>query len=83
MSNWLVLLLKIVFLFFLTLLLTRIMGKKNLSKLTPFKFICYISISIIVILITFNIITNFYFGSNCFSSWTLITCCIRLFMYEE
>ena len=72
MSNWLLILLKLVFLFFLTLLLTRIMGKKNLSKLTPFKLICYISISIIVVLTSFNIITNFYFGLIALAVWTLI-----------
>ena len=72
MSSWLVILLRTVFLFFLTLLLTRLMGKKNLSKLTPFNLICYIAISIIAVLISFNIIANFYFGLTALAIWALL-----------
>ena len=72
MSSWLVILLRSIFLFFLTLFLTRVMGKRNLSKLTPFNLICYINISILVLLISFNIVINFYFGLVALAVWSLL-----------
>jgi uncharacterized membrane protein YcaP (DUF421 family) len=72
MSTWLVILVRSIFLFFLTLFLTRIMRSKNLSKLTSFNLICYLAISIIVVLISFNIITNFYFGIIALAVWALM-----------
>ncbi|MBC8062942.1 MAG: DUF421 domain-containing protein [Clostridiaceae bacterium] len=72
MSIRLVILLKSIFMLFLTLFLTRLMGKKNLTKLTPFNIISYIVISIIVVLTSFNIITDFYFGLTILVMWALL-----------
>ena len=62
MNNWLAILLRIMSLFAIILILTRIIGKKNLYKINPFDFICYVIIAIITALIALNIITNIYFG---------------------
>lgn len=72
MNSPLLILLKSIFLFFLILFLTRIMGKKNLSKFTPFNLICYMNISIIAVLISFNIISDFYFGLIALAVWSLL-----------
>ena len=72
MNNWLLILFNSMILFFLTLVITRFMKKRNLSRVTPFDFISYIVISIIVTLISLNIITNIYFGLTALAVWSLM-----------
>jgi len=48
------------------------MGKQKISKLTAFNLICYINISIIVVLISFNIIADFYFGLIALAVWSIL-----------
>ena len=72
MNNWLIILLGSITLFFLTLTLTRLMKKRNLARATPFDFISYVAISIIVTLISLNVITNIYFGLTTLAVWSLI-----------
>ena len=62
MDTWLILLFNSIILFFLTLVISRYMKKKSLSNATPFDFISYAVIAIIVTLISLDIITNIYFG---------------------
>lgn len=72
MGIGLVILLRSVFLFFFTLALTKIMGNRYISKLSPFNFISYIVIAIIVSLTLLNIITNFLFGFIALLVWSLL-----------
>ena len=62
MKTWIKILIRSVGLFFLTLILIRIMGKRQLAKITSFNFVSYIVIAIIVALISVNIIKNLAFG---------------------
>lgn len=62
MQDWIVVLLRSVTLFFLTLFTIRIMGKGSLSKATPFKFVSYIVIASIATLISLGLIPNITFG---------------------
>lgn len=73
MSNWLIILLNTIILFFLTLGLTRFMKKKNLSKATPFELISYVVIAIIITVTSLGIITNIYFGLTVLAFWIIIT----------
>ena len=72
MNNWLIILFNSIFLFFLTIALTRFMKKKNLSRATPFDFISYVVIALIVTFISIGIIANIYFGLTVLSVWVLI-----------
>ncbi len=71
MNTWTLILLKSTALFFLTLILVRIMGKKHSTKMTPFNFINYSIIAILVSLISVNIITNWIFGVTALAIWIL------------
>lgn len=72
MSDLLIIVLRSIFLFFLTLLLTRVMGKRSLSKMLPFDFICYSVVAIIASLISLNIITNLPLGLIALAIWALL-----------
>ncbi|MBW9147307.1 DUF421 domain-containing protein [Clostridium sp. CM028] len=72
MSNWLTILFNTIILYFLTLVLTRFMKKRNLFKVTPFEFISYVIIALIVALISLGIITNIYFGLTALAVWVLM-----------
>jgi len=61
MENWLSTLLRTVVLFFITFSIIKIMGKNNLSKITPFKLITYVVIAIIVALISLDLVGNTVF----------------------
>lgn len=68
----LIIFLRSLVLFFLTLLITRIMGKKNISKMNTFNFINYMVIAIIVCLTSLNVITSFVYGLIALFVWSLI-----------
>ena len=72
MNTWLIILFKSIILFFLTLILTRFMKKRNLSKFSPFDFISYIVIALIITLISVGVITNIYFGVTVLAVWALM-----------
>ena len=72
MNNWLIILLGTLILFFLTLAITRVIRKRNLSKATPFDFISYTVIALIVTLISLNIVANIYFGLTALAVWALM-----------
>jgi len=71
MDTWLILLFNSVILFFLTLILTRYMKKKSLSNATPFDFISYMIVAIIITLISLNVIPNIYFGLITLAVWAV------------
>ena len=72
MNNWLIILFNSVIFFFITLVLSRYMKRKSISKATPFDFISYVIIAIIVTLISLNIINNIYFGLTTLAVWALM-----------
>lgn len=73
MDNWIIVLLRTIILFILTLLVIRIIGKGSLSKATPFKFVSYIVIAIIVSLISLGLIENLVFGFISLAVWVLFS----------
>jgi uncharacterized membrane protein YcaP (DUF421 family) len=72
MKDWIEILLRSLSLFFLALALTRIMGKKQLTKITPFYFIVYSVVAILSALISANIIKNLVFGFIALAVWALL-----------
>jgi uncharacterized membrane protein YcaP (DUF421 family) len=73
MKTWIEILIRSVGLFFLTLLFIRIMGKRQLARMTSFNFVSYIIIAILVALISTNIIANLAFGFITLAVWVLFT----------
>ncbi|WP_032122187.1 DUF421 domain-containing protein [Clostridium amazonitimonense] len=72
MSSWLIILFNSIVLFFLAIVITKYMKKKTLSRATPFDFISYAVIAIIITLISLNIIDNIYFGLIALAVWVLM-----------
>ena len=72
MNSWLIILFNSIVLFFLAIVITKYMKKKTLSRATPFDFISYAVIAIIITLISLNIIDNIYFGLIALAVWALM-----------
>ncbi|MCT4594441.1 MAG: DUF421 domain-containing protein [Anaeromicrobium sp.] len=72
MKNWVQILLRSIGLFFITFASIRIMGKKQIAKMTPFQFIHYTVIAILAALISVNMIKNLVFGLIVLSIWVLL-----------
>lgn len=72
MDTWLILLFNSVILFFLTLVIIKYMKKKSLSRATPFDFISYTVIAIVITLSSLNILSNIYFGLITLAVWALM-----------
>lgn len=72
MNTWLILLFNSIILFFFTLVITKYIKKKTLSRATPFDFISYSVIAIIITLISLNIVGNIYFGLTILAVWALM-----------
>ncbi|MBU3204839.1 DUF421 domain-containing protein [Clostridium algidicarnis] len=73
MSIELMILLRTIILLFVTLILTRILGRGSMSNTMPFNFISYVVIAIIVALMSLNIITNFFLGMIILLTWSLFS----------
>lgn len=60
-------------LFFLTLILIRILGKGSPLRMTPFRLVNYMVIAIIIALISTNMITNAVLGLVALGTWIIYT----------
>lgn len=76
MQMWMQILIKSISLFFLTLVFVRFMGKRNMAQLTPFSFVSYIVIAVLVALTSANIITNLAFSFIAMGVWVLLSIAI-------
>lgn len=72
MSPWIVIMLRSTTLFFLILILIRIMGKRQPARMNPFNFINYLVIAIITALISLNVIKNLVFGLIALGVWVVL-----------
>lgn len=72
MDTWLIVLFKSISLFFIAIIITRYMKRKTLSRATPFDFISYSVVSILIPLISLGIISNFYFGIITLVVWAIM-----------
>lgn len=69
MQDWIVILIRTAVLFILCLALGKIIGTGSLSKITPFKLISYIMISVIMSLILLDLIPNVILGLVALAAW--------------
>ncbi|MDF2672201.1 MAG: hypothetical protein K0R09_466 [Clostridiales bacterium] len=76
MANWIMILLRTSILFFLALILIRILGKGNPLRMTPFRFVSYTVIGVIIALISTNIVTNTVLGLVALGVWIVYTIAI-------
>lgn len=72
MKEWIIILFRSIGLFFGVLIAIRLMGKKQIAKMTPFHFVSYGVIAILAALISTNIIKNLAFGLLALSVWVLL-----------
>lgn len=72
MNTWLIILFKSIVLFFISLVITKYMKRKTISRFTPFDFISYSVIAVIISLMSLNLISNFYFGLLTLAIWTFM-----------
>ncbi|MGG7059789.1 DUF421 domain-containing protein [Clostridium tertium] len=72
MSTWLIILFKSIILFFIAIVIAKYMKRKTLSRSTPFDFISYSVIAIIISLMSLNLISNFYLGFVALAVWVFM-----------
>lgn len=72
MQEWMQILLSSVSLFFLILVLIRLIGKRNIARITPFRFVSYIVIAIIAALMSLKLIPNPALGLIALGVWGLL-----------
>ena len=72
MDTWLIILFKSIILFFVAILITRYMKRKILARATPFDFISYSVVAVLIPLISLGIISNFYFGIITLVIWAVM-----------
>jgi uncharacterized membrane protein YcaP (DUF421 family) len=72
MKVWVLILIRSIGLFFLVLIMTKIMGKSNPSKMTHFKFVNYVVVAILAALISTNIISSLAVGLLALAVWCVI-----------
>ncbi len=71
MQMWIQILLRSAALFILVLALARVLGKRNMTRMPPYKFISYVVIAIIAALLSVNIISNPAYGFIALGVWVL------------
>lgn len=72
MQNWIMVLLRTIILFFLTLGIMRIVGRTNALRSGSFKFVSYIIIAIMISLISLGLVTNTAFALISLGVWVLL-----------
>lgn len=72
MQTWLQVLLSSIVLFFLLLISIRIMGKRNIVRMTPFRFVSYMVMAVIAAIMSLNLITDLTFGLVALSVWIIL-----------
>lgn len=72
MNTWSIILFNSIILFFLAIIISKYLKRKTLARATPFDFISYSVIAIIITLISLNIISNIYFGLTALAIWVLM-----------
>jgi uncharacterized membrane protein YcaP (DUF421 family) len=72
MPLWLIILFRSVLAFFITLVLIRLIGKKQPSRMNPFYFINYVVLGMIAAMISLGIIGNLVIGFIALAVWGLL-----------
>ncbi len=72
MRVWLLILLRSIFLFLITFILVRFMGKRHPARRNTFDFVNYGVIAVIIGFMVMNIVTNMVFGLIALGIWVLI-----------
>lgn len=72
MQMWIQILLRTIALFIVTFVLIKLMGKKNMARMTPFYFVSYIVIAVLAALISASVITNLVYGFIALGIWVVM-----------
>jgi uncharacterized membrane protein YcaP (DUF421 family) len=69
---WIQILLKSIALFILVMILVRITGKRNITRIPLYRYVSYQAVAIIAALISVNVITNAVYGFIALGVWVFI-----------
>ncbi|NLZ48789.1 MAG: DUF421 domain-containing protein [Clostridiales bacterium] len=69
MENWIIVLIRTIAMFALTILLIRLLGRGSLSKITPYKFVNYTIIALMITLITLGFVPNITHSIIALAAW--------------
>lgn len=72
MDTWLIVLFKSIILFFIAIIITRYIKRKTIARATPFDFISYSVVAVLIPLISLGIVSNFYFGIITLLIWAIM-----------
>jgi uncharacterized membrane protein YcaP (DUF421 family) len=72
MPAWAQLLIRTVFLFFFTLVLVRLLGKRHPSKTSPSLFVVYVTLGVMTAIIAFNLAPNVSSGLIGLGVWAAL-----------
>lgn len=73
MQIWLQILFRSIGLFILTVAAARVMGKRNITRIPPYKILCYFVIALIAALISVNVIREVALGLVALGVWILLS----------
>ena len=83
MNTWMIILVRSIGLFFLTLILVKLLGRKRQGKMTPFNFINYTIIAMISFFSIFKFNIKLGIWNYCFSSVDFYSYSSRLSVNEK
>ena len=83
MQMWTQILFRSIALFILVLVLVRILGKRNITRVSPYKFVSFFVLAIIAALMSVNIITNMPFGFITLGVWALLPIILDYFSLKS
>jgi len=69
MQNWLIMLLRAISMFVVTIPLIRLLGRGNLRNITPFKFVNYTIIALMIALISLGVVPNILHSIIVLGAW--------------
>ncbi|TCO72306.1 DUF421 domain-containing protein [Marinisporobacter balticus] len=72
MKNWIVIVVRSIGVFFISFAFIRMMGKRQIARMTPFQFVHYTVVAVLAALISVNFITNLAFGFIALFTWVLL-----------
>ncbi len=83
MPHWALVVIRALGLFILTLVIVRLMGKKQMARLSPYNFVTYMIIGIMVSLLAVGLIQPAIFGFLALGTWVVLFLAIEFLMLKS
>lgn len=83
MQDWMIMLVRAMVMFVLTVPLIRLLGRGSLSRITPYKFVNYTIIALMITLISLGLVTNITHSIILLGVWISFFDSFRLLILKE